>query len=169
VTRRRAIILAVVALVVALDVFLWVRLGQSGDDDEPSPKSASSSITATSSDGEDATTPPATSQVVPSSAGATSSTPPSEPAISLETRDQSVPILAVVKLTGEYPGAPPGTELRVQRLVDGTWVDFPLPTVVQPSGRFVTRVQMGGTGTNKIRVVEPDSGDRSNTIAIEIS
>ena len=167
-TRRRAIILAVVALVVVLDVILWIRLVRGGDDDA-SPTPTSSSVTATSSDGEEATTPPATSQVVPSSADTSSSTPPSEPAISLETRERSVPILAVVRLTGEYPDAAPGTELRVQRLVDETWVDFPLPTVVQPSGRFVTRVQMGGTGTNKIRVVEPDSGDRSNTIVIEIS
>ena len=167
-TRRRAIILAVVALVVALDVLLWMRLVQGGGDDEASPTPATSSVTATSSDGEGATTPSATSEA-PSSAGTSSATPPSDPAISLDSRDQSVPILAVVKLTGEYPGAAPGTELRVQRLADGTWVDFPLPTVVQPSGRFVTRVQMGGTGTNQIRVVEPDSGDRSNTIVIEIS
>jgi len=171
VTRRRTIILAGVALVVALDVFLWVRLVGSGDDEStsPSPNSAtatSDSATAPSSDGEATTT---SEEVIPSSSGAESSTAPSEPAIVLDTRDRSVPILAVVKLTGSYPDAASGTELRVQRLVDGTWVDFPLPTVVQPSGRFVTRVQMGGTGTNEIRVVEPESGDYSNTIAIEIS
>ena len=169
-TRRRTIILAAVALVVAFDVFLWVRLVEGGDDEgtSPSPNSAtatSDSATAPSSDGEATTT---SEEVIPSSSGAESSAP-SEPAIVLDTRDRSVPILAVVKLTGSYPDAASGTELRVQRLVDGTWVDFPLPTVVQPSGRFVTRVQMGGTGTNQIRVVEPESGDYSNTIAIEIS
>lgn len=168
-TRRRAIILACVALVVALDVFLWIRLVQGGDDDDASPTSAPSAATATSRDAEGESTPPATSEVIPSSADTSSSPAPSQPAITLDARDQSVPILAVVKLTGGYPGAAPGTQLRVQRLVDGTWVDFPLPTVVQASGRFVTRVQMGGTGTNQIRVVEPESGDRSNTIAITIS
>jgi hypothetical protein len=58
--------------------------------------------------------------------------------------------------------------LQVQRLEGGQWVDFPTTATVS-GGQFSTYIETGHAGVNKIRVVDPSTGQSSNVVAIQIS
>jgi hypothetical protein len=73
-----------------------------------------------------------------------------------------------IPLRGSYPGADAGTILRVQAWVDGAWVDFPLPTTTDGSGRFTAHVELGSPGEHRVRVVDQKSGTASETIIVVI-
>jgi cytoskeletal protein RodZ len=196
VSRRRVLLLGVVAVVVALDAILVWRLFGSNDagkdsGGEPAGSTASSTSTnetdgsaaspsaatsnaptATSNPPPTTSNPPTVTSSAPTAAPPTSQTDTTSgahaPRIRLQARDKTVATLEILTLTGSYPGAAPGTSLRVQRREGVAWADFPLPTVVLPSGRFVAHVELGKVGANRLRVVAPTSGDRSNTVTIRV-
>ena len=60
------------------------------------------------------------------------------------------------------------TFLRVQRREGGKWLDFPLPTKTDPSGRFTAFIELGQPGRYRLRVLDPDSGVASKTFALVI-
>jgi hypothetical protein len=170
VSRRRALAVAWLSLLVALDVVLWFSLSDSGGGaDRASPEAAPASAGRPSSTkGSDASLNRSTGRVKPSG---------SEPSATATSRDRAFTCrlaaatadrLETVKVSGRYAGHPPGTELHVQLQRDGRWVDFPLPTVVLASGRYTTFVQVGQLGSNKLRVVDPASGDVSNTVTLVV-
>jgi hypothetical protein len=74
-----------------------------------------------------------------------------------------------VEVSGSYPGAPPGTVLRVQvREPSAGWVTFPLPTVLDEERRYRTRVTLAATGTNELRMVAPATGERSEVVRVDV-
>lgn len=86
--------------------------------------------------------------------------------ISLSASQLSVSQMGRIDLTGTFPGGE-GAVLRVQRLEDGTWEDFPV-TVSVSNGTFSTYVQSGDTGPNKFRVKDTDSAKTSNPVTVTV-
>ena len=76
--------------------------------------------------------------------------------------------LAPVRVTGSYPDAAEGTRLTVQWWRAGEWVDLPLPTTVQATGRFSTYVQLGEEGEQRVRVVDLADDTASNAITLTL-
>jgi len=75
-----------------------------------------------------------------------------------------------VPITGSFPaGGVLGARLEVQRLVNGSWVRFPLPAAVAATGRFQTFVELGSPGRHQLRVVDPETGVASNIVTVTIS
>jgi hypothetical protein len=72
-----------------------------------------------------------------------------------------------INLVGSYSG-PGSPTLQVQRLEGGQWVDFPTTATVS-SGQFSTYIETGHTGVNRIRVLDPATGQSSNIVSIHIS
>jgi hypothetical protein len=169
VNRRHVFILGIVAVMVTFDVILGLRiLGSNGAQDAADDRAGGSA--ASTAEPDIATSKAGASTAPTSSPEAPTNTTDIQvaPRITLRATDETVATLELVTLTGSYPGAPPGTELRVQRRDDGAWVDFPLPTVVHRSGRYIARVQLGGVGRYRLRVVAPLTGGRSNVVAIRV-
>lgn len=104
------------------------------------------------------------------SPSATSSTPTPKPkkrtrAISLQAFPGTVSPNERINLTGVYDGAE-GARLQVQRFENG-WVDFPVSTSVS-GGQFNTYVYTGREGLNRFRVVDTDSGRKSNAVRVTV-
>jgi hypothetical protein len=72
------------------------------------------------------------------------------------------------RIEGAYRG---GTEtfLRVQRWEGGEWLDFPLPTKTDQSGRFTAFVEFGQPGRYRLRVLDPGSGLTSKSFVVVIN
>jgi hypothetical protein len=105
----------------------------------------------------------------PSASGPEGGSSPSGGAIDLSTGSRSAARLDAVPITGTVSGVEPGTRLRVQLQYPGRgWVGFPLPTVVDESGRFSTFVELGRRGDNRLRVIVPHSGIVSSTVVVEV-
>jgi hypothetical protein len=106
------------------------------------------------------------------SPGSGSSRPGSSPSpgvIRLSADPRSADSLDSVRLTGAVSGVEPGTTLRVQlEYPERGWVSFPLPTVVDESGRFSTFVELGRRGDNRLRMIDRSSGATSNSVVVEI-
>src|SRR5215211_7494331 len=73
---------------------------------------------------------------------ATRSTGRNEPTIQLEDLSGSAMPFEAVRIQGTYRGGA-GTFLRLQRWEGDKWLDFPLPTKTDESGRFVTQAEFG--------------------------
>jgi hypothetical protein len=107
------------------------------------------------------------------------SKPPSEPSdestdsggeestIQLEDLAASARPFEAVRIQGRYRGGA-GTFLRVQRWEGGRWLDFPLPTKTDQSGRFITQAEFGQPGRFRLRVLDPDSGVTSKPFVVVI-
>jgi hypothetical protein len=80
-----------------------------------------------------------------------------EPTIQLEDLPDAARPFETVQIQGTYPGEG-DTFLRVQRWEGGKWLDFPLPTKTNKSGRFTAYVELGQPGRYRLRVLDPDSG-----------
>jgi hypothetical protein len=80
-----------------------------------------------------------------------------EPTIQLEDLPDHARPFETVQIQGTYPGEG-DTFLRVQRWEGGKWLDFPLPTKTNKSGRFTAYVELGQPGRYRLRVLDPDSG-----------
>jgi len=80
-----------------------------------------------------------------------------EPTIQLEDLPDLARPFETVQIQGTYPGEG-DTFLRVQRWENGKWLDFPLPTKTDKSGRFTAYVELGQPGRYRLRVLDPDSG-----------
>ena len=90
-----------------------------------------------------------------------------EPIIQLEDLAASARPFEAVRIQGTYRGGA-GIFLRVQRWEGGRWLDFPLPTKTDQSGRFTTQAEFGQPGRYWLRVVDSDSGVASKTFVVVI-
>jgi hypothetical protein len=91
----------------------------------------------------------------------------SESTIQLEDLAASASPFEPVRIQGMYHGGA-GTFLRVQRWEEGEWLDFPLPTKTDESGRFITQADFAQPGRYRLRVLDPDSGVTSKTFVVVI-
>jgi hypothetical protein len=85
----------------------------------------------------------------------------------LEDLSGSAMPLEAVRIQGTYRGGA-GTFLRLQRWEGDKWLDFPLPTKTDESGRFVTQAEFGQPGQYRLRVLDPDSGVTSKSFVIVV-
>lgn len=90
--------------------------------------------------------------------------PPS--VISLSASPVTVAPMQQIYLSGTYPGGE-GATLQVQRLEGGSWNNFPTSASVS-GGTFSTYVMTGQKGANKFRVVDSDSGKKSNIATVTV-
>jgi hypothetical protein len=73
-----------------------------------------------------------------------------------------------VRIQGRYRGGA-DTFLRAQRLEGGEWVDFPIPTKTDQSGKFTTYVALERPGRYQLRVMDPNSDVTSKTFVLVIT
>lgn len=85
----------------------------------------------------------------------------------LRAGQKSVKAMQRIDLSGSYPKGD-GSILRVQRKENGDWTDFPV-TVSVRDGSFSTYVMTGKMGETKFRVLDTDSGKKSNTVTVDIN
>jgi hypothetical protein len=90
-----------------------------------------------------------------------------ESTIQLEDLAASARPFEAVRIQGTYRGGA-GTFLRVQRWEGGKWLDFPLPTKTDQSGRFITQAEFGQPGRYQLRVLDPASGVTSRPFVVVI-
>lgn len=86
--------------------------------------------------------------------------------ISLSSAQSAVAAMQRIDLSGSHPSGD-GAILQVQRLENGTWADFPV-TVSVSGGTFSTYVMTGRPGETKFRVVDTDTGKKSNPVTVTI-
>ena len=72
-----------------------------------------------------------------------------------------------VRIRGTYRSGP-DTLLRVQRWEGGMWLDFPVPTKTDKSGRFTAHVEFGLPGRYWLRVLDPESAVESKPFQVVI-
>jgi hypothetical protein len=84
----------------------------------------------------------------------------------LRAGQDSVVAMQRIDLTGKYPKGN-GAILRVQRKENGAWADFPV-TVSVRDGSYSTYVITGQMGVTKFRVLDTDSGKKSNAVTVTI-
>lgn len=112
--------------------------------------------------------------LAPDPAGTSTQTPSAQPTheespkkeISLSAGQTAVVAMEQIDLTGVYPGGE-GAILQVQRFTDGSWTDFPV-TVSVGNETFSTYVQTSQAGINRFRMVDTDTGLRSNEVRVTI-
>ena len=156
--RRLRLTLLVLALLVILNV-VWLGLLLSRASDERA--------------GQSSTSQSATPAGVSSSSGPSSASDPrngsaeEHKTIQLEDSADSAKPFQTVPIQGTYRGGG-HTLLRVQRWEGGKWLDFPLPTKTNESGRFTAYVELGQPGRYPLRVLDPDSGVTSKTLVLVI-
>ena len=95
------------------------------------------------------------SSAIPSSAAPTKSGS-AEKTIQVEKVVDSARPFQTIQIQGTYYGGA-NTFLRVQRWEGGKWLDFPLTTKTDQSGKFSAYVEPGGPGRYQLRVLDPDS------------
>lgn len=86
--------------------------------------------------------------------------------ITLSANQTEVGPMENIDLTGVYPGGE-GAILQVERLADGTWIEFPVTASVS-NKTFTTYVQTGQLGKNKFRVKDSDTGETSNEVTVTV-
>jgi len=156
--RRLQLTLLVLALLVILNV-VWLGLLLSRASDERA--------------GQSSTSQSATPAGVSSSSGPSSASDPrngsaaEQRTIQLEDLADSAKPFQTVRIQGTYPGGG-DTFLRVQRWEGGKWLDFPLPTKTDESGRFTAYVELGQPGRYALRVRDPDSTVTSKILVLVI-
>ena len=115
---------------------------------------------------------------VTATATATVSKPTNEPSdkstgtgaaspIQLKDLPESGRASQTVRIKGRFRGGP-DTFLRVQRWEGGKWLDFPLITKTDKSGRFTAFVELGAPGRYQLRVLDPNSLVTSETFVLVI-
>jgi hypothetical protein len=90
-----------------------------------------------------------------------------EPTIQLEVLADSARPFQPVRIEGTYRG---GADIfcGCSAGKGGEWLDFPLPTKTDQSGRFTAHVEFGQPGRYRLRVLDPGSGLTSKTFALVI-
>jgi len=156
--RRLRLTLLLLALLVILNV-VWLGLLLSRASDERAGQSSSS---------QSATPGGVSSSSAPSSASDPRSGSAEQRAIQLEDLADTAKPFQTVPIQGTYRGGG-GTLLRVQRWESGKWLDFPLPTKTDESGRFTAYVELGQPGRYALRVLDPDSGVTSKILVLVIT
>lgn len=115
--------------------------------------------------------PGETASTEPSGSGSSSTGEPDpskspDKQISLSSSTTTAGPMEQFNLTGVYPGGE-GAILQVQRFTDGSWQDFPVTASVSGE-QFATPVQTSQAGANRFRVVDTDSGLKSNEVTVTI-
>jgi hypothetical protein len=110
---------------------------------------------------------PPTSTPTPGAGDNAGSGSAEQEAIQLENSAGSARPFQTVRIQGTYRGGA-DTLLRVQRWEGGKWLDFPLPTKTDQSGKFTAYVELGGPGRYQLRVLDPDSLLTSKTFLLVI-
>jgi hypothetical protein len=155
--RPRLTLLALAVLVILNVVWLVLLLSRASGERAVEPTSAQS----------------ATPGGLSSSAGRS---PPSDPrsgspeerqTIELEHFDESARHFQTVRIKGRFRGGA-DTLLRVQNWEDGKWLDFPLTTKTDKSGRFTAYVELPQPGRYQLRVLDPNSLVTSKTFVLVI-
>lgn len=100
------------------------------------------------------------------SAPKTSKKPTKAPTISLSAGQTAVAPMQQIDLTGVYSSGE-GAILRVQQFSGGAWTDFPVTASVS-GGQFSTYIQAGAVGLNRFRMIDTDSGAKSNEVKVQI-
>jgi hypothetical protein len=170
--RRQRPKLVVLVLVILNLVSLGILLARPGElaAESTSTQSATPgalSSSATPSSASDPRSTP-TSTTTPGADGNTGSSSTEEKIIRLEASADSARPFQPVRVQGTYEGGAE-TYLRVQRLEGGFWLDFPLPSMTDQSGRFTTYVELGKPGSYRLRVLDPSSGVTSKPFVLVIS
>jgi hypothetical protein len=156
--RRLRLTLLVLAVLVILNV-VWLGLLLSRPSGERAGQSSSSQSAASGG--------------VSSSSGPSSAADPrsgsaeEQRTIELEDLADSAKPFQTVRIQGTYRSGG-DTFLRVQRWESGKWLDFPLPTKTDESGRFTAYVELGQPGRYALRVRDPDSGVTSKILVLVI-
>ena len=166
-TRRRALIFAAIAAVVALDVALWLRLF-TPDGADLSAASREQSTAAADEPAPARDDPGTDGEADGESESGDQEAPSSTRRIELGTYTETVGLLETATVSGRYPDAPDGASLYLQRLGEDGWVTFPLPTVVAPSGRFRALAQLGQPGPNRLRIVDPATQTTSDVVSVTV-
>ncbi len=115
----------------------------------------------------------ATTGPTPSSAKASRAPDPSSPYTSapetIELKDSSgfAKPFQTVQIKGTYRGGA-DTFLRIQRWEEGRWVAFPVPAKTDQSGEFTAYAELGRPGRYQLRLLDPDSGVKSEPFALAI-
>ena len=78
-----------------------------------------------------------------------------------------VEVFQTVQIQGRYPGGA-DTFVRVQHWEDGKWMPFPIPAKTDQSGEFTAYVELGQAGKYRLRVLDPDSGVKSDPFVLVI-
>jgi hypothetical protein len=143
--RFRSLALAATALAVLLIAALLFAAGR----DRGVSAQSAPTVTATAT----ATVSKPTSEPSDESTG----TGREESTIQLEDLPESGRPFQTVRIQGRFRGGA-DTLLRVQRWEGGKWLDFPLTTKTDQSGKFTTYVELGGRpGRYLLRVLDSDS------------
>jgi hypothetical protein len=155
--RKLRLKLPVLAVLVIVDVVLLGLLLSRG----PSERAVESTST------QSATPGGLSSSADPSPASGPRNGSAAEETIYLEDLSASARPLETVRIEGTYRGGA-GAFLRLQRWEGSRWLDFPLPTKTDQSGRFIAYVEFGRPGRYQLRVLDPDSGVTSKTFVVLI-
>jgi hypothetical protein len=113
-----------------------------------------------------------TQSATPGGRSSTANPPASEPgsaqqAVQVATLPRSAEPFQPVRIQGTYRGGA-DTFVRVQLWQAGKWVNFPLATKTDQSGRFTAYVEPGPPGRYLLRVVDADSGATSKPFVLVI-
>ena len=161
----------VVGLVIGLVVLAGTKvLGIGGDDGDSTADEQASLYLPTPSKTSAGTDPAIT--LAPGETESASEEPSESPSetpereITLSASTVQVGPMEQFQLTGVYPQGE-GAILTVQRMQDGSWVDFPATGSV--SGEtFQIAVQTSKSGVNRFRVVDSDSGLESDEVRVTV-
>jgi hypothetical protein len=113
------------------------------------------------------TGPPTTQPAQTPTGPTTTSTPHAQRTIQLTASPTAAGTYERINLLGSYHGTGSPT-LQVQRFEGGRWVDFPTTASVS-GGQFSTYIETGHTGVNRLRLVDPSTGESSNVVEVSIS
>jgi hypothetical protein len=163
--RRLQLTLLVLAVVVILNV-AWLALLLYRAPGEVAVESTSTQSATPDGVSSSARPSPTSDRRVTPGAGANTGSGSAE-AIQLEKVAHSASPFQPVRIQGSYHGGA-NTFLRVQRQEEGKWLDFPVPTKTDQSGRFTTYVEFGQPGRYQLRVLHPGSGVTSKTFVLVI-
>jgi hypothetical protein len=159
-----AVVVGVIVAVVSVTL-----LKSSGILQETGPSNQHSNVVPqSSSPGTGTSTGPTTTQPAHSPSGMTTTTAPhGNRTIQLTASPTAAGTYERINLVGSYQGTGSPT-LQVQRFEGGQWVDFPTTASVS-GGQFSTYIETGHTGVNRIRLVDPSTGESSNVVEVNIS
>jgi hypothetical protein len=162
------VLAVVVGVIVAVVSVTLLRssgiLPQANPSNEHSKVIPQSSSPATHTSTEPPTTQPAQS---PTGVTTTTTTPHGHRTIQLTASPPAAGTYERINLLGSYHGTGSPT-LQVQRFEGGQWVDFPTTASVS-GGQFSTYIETGHTGVNRLRLVDPSTGESSNVVEVNIS
>ena len=146
---------------VALGFGASTVLASSGLGDTELPPISSSPTTDDEDQTETSATPTPTQSAEPSEAAV--------PEPSLTASSTTVPPGTRFTLTGAIPALGPGAQLQVQVKDAGSeWDDFPVTLTTGADGGFSAEVYTSRTGAREWRLINPESGQATPTVAVTI-